>query len=133
MADIIARFADGRLLVQEDKVMENQYTSGGVAIRIGLLKTVEKVLSIDTKISGYPGQNVAAPLNEVTVSKDTIIPILRRHDVYGLTSGAHLLSGYGVITGLSGIIVSGTAFGAYLTSGAGTSGKLGIIANVIGF
>jgi len=133
MAEIIARFADGRLLIQEDRVMENQITSGGVAVRIGHVKTIEKVLSIDTKISGYPGQNVAAPLNEVRISGDTIIPMLRRHDIFGLTSGIHLLSGYSTIGALSGTIRSGTAFGAQLTSGCATSGRLGILVNLIGF
>ncbi|GAI36268.1 unnamed protein product, partial [marine sediment metagenome] len=125
MAEIIARYADGRLLVQEDRLMENQYISGGVPVRIGLVKTVEKVLSIDTKLSGYPGQNVAAPLNEVLVSGDTIIPILRRHDVFGLVSGptGNLQSGYASIDGLSGVVLSGTAFGAQLTSGSATSGR----------
>lgn len=132
MAEIIARFADGRLLVQEDRVMESQYASGGVAVRIGHIKTVEKVLSIDTKISGYPGENVAAPLNEVLISGDTIIPVLRRHDVFGLTLSGILLSGYESIGGLSGVVASGTAFGGQLLSGH-TSGRLAVLTNVIGF
>ena len=137
MAEIIARFADGRLLVQEERVMEGQVASGGVAsgdvaTRIGLVRVVEKVLSIDTKISGYPGENVAAPLNEVSIDGDTITPILRRHDLFGLLSGELPASGYASQGALSGLVASGTGYMAQLLSGA-TSGKLTIIANVIGY
>jgi len=129
MAKIIARFADGRLLVHEDRVLDTQYVSGGVPVRIGLVRTVEKVLSIDTKISGYPGQNVAASLNEVTISDDTITPILRRSDLPTVSGCvASGLAAPGVLSG----ITSGLDFGQQLTSGL-TSGKLAILANVIGF
>jgi len=130
MAEIIARFADGRLLVHEDRVLDTQYISGGIAVRIGLVRTVEKVLSIDTKISGYPGQNVAAPLNEVTISDDTITPLLRRGDMP--TISGCVLSGMGAPSMLSGI-TSGLTFGAQLASGCMNSGKLAILANVIGY
>ncbi|MBA7568759.1 hypothetical protein ES708_10493 [subsurface metagenome] len=149
MGEIIARFADGRLLVQEDRLMDTAYLSGGVPIRIGLVGTVEKVISIDTMISGRPGQNVAAPLNEVKVGvgalsgplgggisgnrRDIIIPILRRHDLFGFTSGLMMQSGYSSVDALSGLVLSGTIFGGQLSSGCATSGYLRILANVIGF
>lgn len=112
--------------------METAYISGGAPVRISYLKTVERVLSIDTYISGYPGESVAAPLKEVWMSGDTIIPVLRRHDVLGMISGESLTSGYACGFGQSGIIFSGIPFGAQIMSGM-TSGKLGILANVIGF
>lgn len=130
MAEIIARFADGRLLVQEEKAMEERYVSGGVPFRIGLVKTVEKVISIDTSISGYLGENVAAPLNEVLISGDTIIPILRRSDM-PMASG-YPMSGLTAIFALSGT-TSGLDFGEQLASGSLSSGLITILANVIGY
>jgi hypothetical protein len=171
MAEIIARFADGRLLVQEDKAVEqgykmSGYSTYGVPVRIGYLKTVEKLLSLDAHMSGYPGIDgrVEAPLREVKMSGDTILVVLRRGDVgspvmtgllSGLTASGWLTSGNwtasglclsGVIT-LTGPITSGNAaLGALsgITSGLGyweeltsgltaISGKLKIVANVIGF
>lgn len=163
MGEIVAKFADGRYLVQEDKALDTDYVSGGVAFRIGLVHTVEKVLSIDAHMSGYPSEKVAVPLREVKVSGDTILPILRRADIgspvmTGLFSGLATsglqasgvwgFSGFaysGIIT-LTGPIGSGTAAlsvlsgvtsglakDGQLTSGKLVSGRLLITANVIGF
>ena len=132
MAEIIARFADGRLLVQEEKAIETDYASGGIPFRIGLLKTVEKVLSIDAHLSGYPEIRFAAPLKEVLVSGDTIIPILRRADLHGLTSGLTATSGYETAGVLSGVFKSGTRYMQQLGSGL-SSGIINIKANVIGY
>jgi hypothetical protein len=132
MAEIIAQFADGRLLVQENRAIETHYVSGGVAVRIGHVKTVEKVVSLQAYLSGYPQFQFAAPLNEVLVSGDTIIPILRRADLYGLTSGIDAMSGYATVGVLSGVIASGTAYMGLIASGF-SSGKIKILANVIGF
>ena len=132
MAEIIARFADGRLLVQEEKAIETDYASGGIPFRIPLLKTVEKVLSIDAHLSGYPEIRFAAPLKEVLVSGDTIIPILRRADLQGLASGLTATSGYATAGVLSGVIVSGTRYMEQLASSL-SSGIINIKANVIGF
>lgn len=132
MAEIIARFADGRLLVQEEKAIETDYASGGIPFRIGLLKTVEKVLSIDAHLSGYPEIRFAAPLKEVLVSGDTIIPILRRADLVGLASGLTATSGYASEGVLSGVVISGTRYMEQLASSL-SSGIINIKANVIGF
>jgi len=132
MAEIIARFADGRLLVQEERVMGQEIASGGVPIRIGLVKTVTKVLSLDAYLSGSPCERIATPLNEVKTSGDTIIPILRRADLWGLTSGYDAASGYASQGVLSGLVCSGLAYWEQLTSGA-TSGVVYIKANVIGY
>ena len=132
MAEIIARFADGRLLVQEEKAIESHYASGGIPFRIGLVKTVVKVLSIDAHLSGYPEFRFAAPLKEVLVSGDTIIPILRRADFLGFVSGEIPASGYLSVGVLSGVVGSGIAYMGHLTSGF-SSGKINIVANVIGY
>jgi len=131
MAEIVARFADGRLLVQEDKAIETDYASGGIPFRIGLVRTVEKVLSIDAQLSGYPEFKFAAPLKEILISGDTIIPRLRRADYYGQGSG-EMLSGYLSMGVLSGIVGSGLAYGGELTSSL-SSGRINIVANVIGY
>lgn len=132
MAVIIARFADGRLLVQEEKAIETDYASGGIPFRIPFLRTVETVLSIDAHLSGYPNLRFATPLKEVLVSGDTIIPILRRADLYGLQSGVIAASGYASEGVLSGVVVSGTPYMGQLVSSL-SSGIINIKANVIGF
>jgi len=155
MAEIIARFADGRLLVQEDRLVESDTMSGGyTTLRIGHVKTIEKVLSIDAQISGYPDQKVAVELKDVLISGDILRPQLRRSDLgvptlTGLVSGVATASGFQAISGyvtltgpigsgalslgyLSGV-TSGRGYYETLASGAFVSGKLRIIANVIGF
>jgi len=135
MAEIVARFADGRLLVQEDKAIETDYASGGIPFRIGLVRTVERVLSIDAQLSGYPEFPIAVPLKEVLISGNTIIPILRRADFLGQDSLSGLYtkihSGYASRGVLSGIVQSGSAYGSELTSSL-SSGRINIVANVIG-
>jgi len=131
MAEIIATFADGRLLVQEEKAIETHYISGGVPFRIGLLKTVEKVLSIDAHVSGHPEYAFVVSLKEVLVSGDTIMPVLR----LGILSGMTAMSGsyHGLAGTLSGIFLSGSGPTDQLTSACLTSGQINIVANVIGF
>lgn len=142
MAEIIARFADGRLLVQEDRTVEGCYTSGGVSVRIGLVKTVDKVLSVDAYSSGYHNEDgrLLAPLSEVKTSGDTILVVLRRSDISytlisGLASGlaSGLLTakwGYGVMSN----ITSGINYLGELISGLATiSGRVKVLANIIGY
>ena len=130
MAEIIARFADGRLLVQEERAVTEHYTSGmGTPIRIGLVKTVEKVISLDSYVSGYPVGKVAAPIADAVASGDTVLVKLRRADVLisGVASGA-------ITIGPLAHITSGLEWGEELGSGvAQISGQLKILANVIGF
>ena len=164
MAEIIARFADGRLLVQEDRLVETDTISGGYAtLRVGHVKTIEKVLSIDAQISGFPDQKVAAELKDVLISGDILRVQLRRCDlgVPTLTGALILASGVlsgvasGLQGGLSGIpgsvtltgpigsgnlslgylsgVTSGRGYYETLISGAFVSGRLRILANVIGF
>ncbi len=107
MAEIIARFADGRLLVQESRLAESEPTDeGDIPVRIAHVKTVEKVLSIGIS-SGYTG--IVADVGEATASGDVLHSIWR----YSLP-----LSGMPFAT-------SGTP---YTVSGVAT-----IKANVIGF
>ena len=134
MAEIIARFADGRLFVRESRLAQTDaYTSGkGLPVRIGHVKTVEQVISVDAYVSGNPGNlgMVFTPLKEVTTSGDTIHVIMRRadqpHFLSGYTSGAHA---YGVLSG----ITSGRGYLEELGSGLLLSGRMTILANVIGF
>ena len=145
MGEIIARFADGRLLVQEDKALEEGTinTSGQARFRIGNLKTVEKVLSIDASISGYPNLKVATDLRDITVSGDALIIQLRRADFGYISSGMFS----GVMSGLLppdfGVAAEALSYLSGLTSGIGyhepicstalVSGILKILANVIGY
>ena len=134
MAEIVARFADGRLLVQEDKAIETDYASGGIPFRIGLVRTIEKVLSVDAQLSGYPEFKFAVPLKEVLISGDTIVPIVRRADFLGhdSLSGQQIHSGYASVGVLSGVVLSGLPYGGELASSL-SSGQINIVANVIGY
>jgi len=164
MAEIVARFADGRLLVQEDRLAQTDTVSGGYAqLRVGHVKTIEKVLSIDCQISGYPEMKLAAELKDILISGDILRVQLRRCDmgVPTLTGALILASGVlsgvasGLQGGLSGVVGSVTLTGpigsgnlslSYLSgvtsgrgyyetviSGAFVSGRLRILANVIGY
>lgn len=132
MAEIIARFADGRLLVQEERPVTKDYTSGiGTPIRIGLVKTVEKILSLDSYVSGRPLARVGAPLAEAVASGDTVLVRLRRTDLMDdiwVSGSPKASTGY-----LSGI-TSGLTWNEELASGiALISGRLKILANIIGY
>jgi len=164
MAEIIARFADGRLLVQEDRAVRTDTVSGGYCtLRVGNIGTIERVLSINAAISGYPDEKLATELRDVVVSGDILRVPLRRLDLGtpvmtgSLTVASGLLSGLasgiqGPLSGLPntvsmvGPVGSGTAalgmlsaitsgIGNYelVTSGRPVSGVLKILANVIGY
>lgn len=142
MAEIIARFADGKLLVQEDKAVEqgykmSGYSTYGVPFRIGHIKTVEKVISLDAYVSGYPGHEgkLGVGLRETKTSGDTILVVLRRADAgaEGEYLSGHGTSGAAALNVLSGI-TSGLAYWGELTSGlTAISGLVKIQANVIGY
>lgn len=132
MAKIVARFADGRLLVQEERTVETCYGATNVAVRVGLLKEVEEVLSIDAYMSGNPEVGkLETQLKEVTTSGDTILVTLRRNDLplvlSGFASGG--LESYGVMSG----VTSGQGFHGRVLSGImPISGQLNVLANVVG-
>ena len=130
MAEIIARFADGRLLVQEDRIVDAAYVSGtGTPIRIGLVKTVEKILSLDTYISGYPEAKVASPIPDAVVSGDVVLVKLRRGDVPTLQSS---VASAAVTIGNLADITSGKEWMEELGTGSLISGQLKVLVNVIG-
>ena len=136
MAEIIARFADGRFLVQEDRAVAQDYLSGGVKVRIGHVKTVEKVLSIDNWISGYYGDKVMAHLRDVSISGDTLLVLMRRAD-FGvpsmaatgtLTVASGLLSG--LVSGEQGAL-SGASFTTTTTAPIGSGdAALGMLSGI---
>jgi hypothetical protein len=134
MGDIIARYADGRLLVQQSTVCKkgydytlksgNNFTALGAAIRIGNVKTVERVLSIDNDISGYPGEKVITNLNEVSISGDVIYVKMRRYDGLSGDAGIGATASLTSALGAQQELVSGNVY---------ISGKVRVVANVIGY
>ncbi|KKN87051.1 hypothetical protein LCGC14_0263210 [marine sediment metagenome] len=152
MGEIIARFADGRLLVQEDKAAEIGTISGGhLFFRVGHIGTIERVLSIDASMSGHSGEKVAIELRDVAISGDTLRLQLRRMDIglitltsaqlattggisgaQGIWSGVPLASGGLSLDRLSGV-TSGLNYYSPVVSTALISGILRIMANVIGY
>lgn len=132
MAEIIARFVDGRLLVREERCIESYYHSGGIPFRIGYLRQVESVVSLEAQISGYPDYKLGTSLKECLISGNTIRPILRRIDFIGGITSGFIASSIPSIGGASGIIQSGIGYMGQLTSGV-TSGKINIVATVVGY
>jgi hypothetical protein len=144
MVTILARFADGRLLVQQSTVCTKAYdytlksgsnfTALGAAIRVQNVKTIDKVISVDNIISGY-NENLITNLNEVSVSGDIIYVKMRRGDV-GLAASGYtyaLASGGAGIGGTAGI-TSGRGFMSELISGnVAISGVVTVIASVIAY
>ena len=157
MAEIIATFADGRLLVQESRLVESRYMGSGVPVRIGHLKVVEKVLSVDSEHSPYglitrlsevrvgtTGATISGSLAERT---DHIRVMMRRGDIVDyrdVLQGGSMASGTasGLLASISGAVGRGMLSG--ITSGVGwvseilsgninISGVVRIIANVIGY
>jgi hypothetical protein len=140
MAEIIARFADGRLLVEESKKCESRYCGSGIPFRIGHIRQIEKVLSVTTDYGRY---GLATVLDEARIGRqesawsglpqaraDTLMVVMRRADgpqLSGYWSGAPSV-------GLMSGITSGLAYMGELVSGLiAVSGVVKITANVIGY
>jgi len=120
---------EGRLLVNEATALKANYPAGsGIAFRIGQVRQVEKVLSIDNNYAIY---GLITPLNEVRISNNEIFVVMRGMSVGLGTSGVALSGAAGL--GLASGIVSGLAWMGELRSGAPISGKITVTANVIGY
>lgn len=136
MGEILARYADGRLFVREEKLAEEDYTNL-LPVRVGHVKTVEQVISVDAHMSGYPQNPLLAPLKDAAVSGDKVNVKLYKADIEQVTvplSGyVGFLSAYPGHSVLSGT-TSGIGFHADLLSGvAWVSGRVNVILNVIGY
>jgi hypothetical protein len=139
---IIARYADGRLLVQQSTVCTkgydytlksgNNFTALGAAIRVQHVKTVEKVISVDNNISGY-GEKLQTNLNEVSISGDIVYVKMRRGDMGVIGASGFFVSG-GAGVGGTAAITSGLGWLQELISGTiGISGVVTVTATVIGY
>jgi hypothetical protein len=145
MGEVIATFADGRLLVQESKACESRYVGSGIPFRIGGISQVEKVLSVDNDYSPY---GLISPLSEVRIGRplsgrgvysgqvqelsDYLMVVLRRGDL-GLAISGDINSGRVPQNLMSGI-TSGLAWmGEVLSGNVKVSGAVTITANVIGY
>lgn len=138
MTTTIYKFEDGRLLVHESRKVESNYpaTQSGVPVRIGGVRAIDQVLSIDTDYSKY---GLITPLSEVRTSGDEIFVVMRRGDmgtavVSGAWSGSvpEGLSGMAALGLMSGI-TSGLDWLGEVTSGIPISGKITVLANIIGY
>jgi len=150
MTTNIYKFEQGRLLVHESRTMETGYIGSGVPVRIGQVRAIEEVLSVDTN---YSQLGLLTPLNEVRISGNEIFVVMRRGDlgfasVSGFASGVAGGGGFAGVTGLSGMparylmsgITSGLGWLFEVVSGRGAlsgysemSGKVTVTANVIGY
>lgn len=130
MTTTIYKWPNGRLLVHEERTAESNYLASGLPLRIGQLKEIEKVLSIDTD---YSKLGLVTNLEEVLMSGNTLHIPMRRGD----TGVPYPLSGFAIsgspALGLMSGLTSGLAWLGPLVSGAGVSGKVEVHANVIGY
>ncbi|GAH18971.1 unnamed protein product, partial [marine sediment metagenome] len=115
----IFKFESGRLLVHEERTCETNYLASGQMIRIGFVRHIERVLSIDTD---YSKLGLITNLEEVLISGNKLQVPMR----YGGVSGD---AGFGLLSGLT----SGFRWRGPLVSGALTSGVIKVHANVIGY
>ena len=136
MTTSIFKFESGRLLVHEERTCETAYLASGQSLRIGGVRTIEKVLSVDTDYSKY---GLITNLEEVLISGNKLQVVMRRGDMgtlvnSGLVSGFEPagLSGMAALGLMSGL-TSGLDWLAALRSGAPTSGVVKVHANVIGY
>jgi len=136
MTTTIFKFESGRLLVHEERTCETAYLASGQLLRIGGVRTIEKVLSVDTDYSKY---GLITNLEEVLISGNKLQVVMRRGDM-GTVVTSGLMSGVSPV-GLSGMaalglmsgLTSGLDWLAPLASGAKTSGVVEVHANVIGY
>ncbi|MDO9333431.1 MAG: hypothetical protein Q7T57_02775 [Dehalococcoidales bacterium] len=140
--------------MQESRTVDTIYCGSGVPVRIGNVKTIEKVISLTTD---YERQGLVTPLAEAWVGyaisggpwsgqsqerPDHLMVVMRRGDLPVGTFLSGTLSGGGVGVSLSGAlaqglmsgITSGLAWMGELLSGVAlVSGKVTVVANVIAF
>jgi len=152
---ILARFVDGKLLIQESKLAVGTGDSGvyseGVHVRVGHVSKIDKVISVGNSLAKL-GLN--SPLDQAGPMSglDTVVVKLFRADagagnVAGGVSGApytsglimmvlsaipYSMSGNAALGLLSGI-TSGLAFGSELRSGTPISGLLTMTVNAIAY
>ena len=130
MTTTIFKFESGRLLVHEERTAETAYLASGQPLRIGGVRTIEKVLSVDTD---YSKLGLITNLEEVLISGNKLQVVMRRGDQgvpYPLSGLA--VSGSPALGLMSGL-TSGLAGLGPLVSGAATSGVVTVYANVIGY
>ena len=128
MGTTIYKFG-GRLLVQEDTLLKNDYHTSGVPFRIGGIRTIESVISV---AQNYERHGLKAPIDEVRVSADQLFVVMRRGDLPVVSLLRGLLStaaAYGLMSGLT----SGLTWLAELVSGASLSGFVTVKATVVGY
>jgi len=125
----IYKFEQGRLLVQEVRAVESNYLASGIPVRIGQIRCIEKVLSVDTDYSQY---GLITPLEEVTISGSEIFVVMRRGDNTTPTVSGWITSGPGpygqlhplrlVLSGriLSGPMVSSAPVQLAISLGSGS-------------
>ncbi|MFH1484817.1 MAG: hypothetical protein ABIH46_01995 [Chloroflexota bacterium] len=155
MAEIIATFADGRFLVEENRLVEQTYMGSGIPVRIGHVSVVEKVLAIRANgplqsggrswgdgveglITHIDEVAVGTPNAAVSGSKaerpDHIRVIMRRGDtgqapVSGLW-GQTVSGSASIISGFCPVL-SGLGWRQEIRSGAPISGLVRVRATVI--
>jgi len=130
MTTTIFKFESGRLLVHEERTAETAYLASGQLLRIGGVRTIEKVLSVDTDYSKY---GLITNLEEVLISGNKLqIPMRRGDQGVPLALSGLAVSGSAALGLMSGL-TSGLAWLGPLVSGAPTSGVVKVHANVIGY
>lgn len=137
---IIARFADGKLLIQETKKADQQYYANGIQIRMGHVGHIDKVLSVTTDVDRY---GATTPLFMTSAALDVVTVRMYRGDFGSINAAsvsetgsgnAHVLpfSGVAAMYTASGLI-SGLLWYQEVLSGTPVSGLVNLIVNAIGY
>jgi len=131
MADLISTFQDGKLLMYDSVTVDTWYIGSGVPVKIGELRKIDKVLSLDTDYSRY---GLITRLEECRTSGNYLFVVMRRGDLGAMPiTSSSVVSGQLAYDLLSGI-TSGIAYLGELLSGvAMISGRVIVKASVIGW
>jgi len=131
MADLICAFQDGKLLVYDSVLMDTGYIGSGAPVKIGELRKIDKVLSLDTDYSRY---GLVTRLEECRTSGNYLFVVMRRGDLAAMPiTSSSVVSGQLSYDLLSGI-TSGLAYLGELLSGVALiSGRVTVKATVVGY
>lgn len=134
--NIIARFADGKLLVEQKTLIAQEYYANGFDVRIGHIGHIDKILSVTTDIERFGG---VTPLHMTSAVLDTARVRMFRGDFATMNDAKS--QGSGIVLAFSGrasmylasSLISGLLWYNEVLSGTAVSGLVRLTVNAIGY
>lgn len=134
---IIARFADGKMLIQETQLANQQTPYGvGIKVRMGHVGHITKVLSVTTDLERF---GAVTPLALISSALDVVTVRMFRGDFAAMNAqtsmGSGLVntfSGCAALNTVSGFL-SGLLWCGEVLSGTPVSGLVTVTVNAIGY